>query len=252
MEYVANHSGNGLMADIEKNLHEFQDSYFIQPIRDVRGYLSSEKKKVIRQLMGRGFIGRHVDLPDWVLKRYYGRFFETTLVNWLITLTRSVILKERIGDKYIVYRHEDLVNDTESIMNSIANSIGLEFNDTLLTPTVAHVDWQGNSMYGKQTGINPNLAKVRDVFNSVEVELINKYCGKIIDYMSNLDIGLVDYSGLDRSILLDYDMQQQYYDDRNKTALYFSSMYERWAYRSVLSDTVSSFKMKPKTYFLDL
>jgi hypothetical protein len=250
MEFVAYHSGNGLMADIERYFNEFPDSYFIQPIRDVRGYLASEKKKVFRQLIGRGRIGRRLNSPDWILKYYYGRYFETMLVNWLITVTRSVILKEKIGDRYIIYRHEDLIRNTESLMKKLSYAIGLEYNECLLNPTVGGVGWRGNSMFGLQSGINPELAKARDVFNNIEEELIEKYCGKILDYLAGFENELVNYEKIDVSTLFDYDMQMRYYDNREKTALYFASMYERWGYDSFYNNIKSGFKKTPSPFFL--
>lgn len=144
MKYVVYHSGNGLLADIDFFLKEFKNSYFIQPIRNVYGYISSEKKKVNRQLIGRGKIGRRINFNDKMLKSFYSRYFESTLVNWLITVTRSVILKKKLGDRYIIYQHEDLVNNPETIMQEISKTIGLDYNDSLLFPTIGGVDWKGN------------------------------------------------------------------------------------------------------------
>ncbi|MCK5074630.1 MAG: sulfotransferase [Bacteriovoracaceae bacterium] len=250
LDYVVYHSGNGLLADIELYFKEFPDSYFIQPVRDVRGYLASEKKKVFRQLIGRGRIGRRINWPDWILKYYYGKFFETTLVNWLITVTRSVILKQKIGERYIIYRHEDLVRNPQLVMKKITNAIGMDYHEGLLTPTVAGVDWRGNSMFGLQSGINPKLADVRDVFNRVEECLIEKYSHYILDYLSGFENELVDFSSLDTSKLFDYELQQKYYADREKTALYFASMYERWAYTSICENIKATFKKNPNVYFL--
>ncbi len=250
MKFVTYHSGNGLMADIENYFDEFPDSYFIQPIRDVRGYLASEKKKVFRQIIGRGRIGRRFNWPDWMLKKYYGRYFEAMLVNWLITVTRSVILKKKIGERYVIYRHEDLIRNTKSVMTKLSDAIGLAFDDCLLNPTVGGVGWRGNSMFGLQSGVNPELAKVRDVFNTLEENLIEKYCNKILSYMTGFENELVNYDSFDTSTLFDYDIQMKYYDDRDKTALYFASMYERWGYESFYNNVKMNIKMTPKPIFL--
>jgi hypothetical protein len=244
------HSGNGLLADIELYFKEFPDSYFIQPVRDVRGYLASEKKKVFRQLIGRGRIGRKINLPDWMLKYYYGRYFETMLVNWLITVTRAVIIKQKIGERYIIYRHEDLVRNPQLVMKKITNAMGIEYHESLLGPTVAGVDWRGNSMFGLQSGINPKLANARDVFNKVEECLIEKYSRYVLDYLSGFENELVDFRSFDTSKLFDYELQQKYYSDREKTALYFASMYERWAYTSIIDNTKEALKKDPKPQFL--
>jgi len=250
MEYVVYHSGNGLMADVELYLSEFEDSYFIQPIRDVRGYLASEKKKVFRQIIGRGRIGSKINWPDWMLKHYFGRYFESMLVNWMITVTRSVILKKRLGDRYIIYRHEDLIRNPKMIMEKITKKIGMKFNDSLVNPTVAGVDWRGNSMFGLQSGVNPKLADIRDVFNPLEQELIDKYCGGVLSYLSEFENKLVEFDNFNENCLFDYNLQSKYYKDREKTALYFASMYERWKYNSIGSDIASAVKKQPRSYFL--
>jgi hypothetical protein len=250
MDYVAYHSGNGLMADIELYLSEFKDSYFIQPIRDVRGYLASEKKKVFRQVIGRGRLGSKINWPDWMLKHYFGRYFESMLVNWMITVTRSVILKKRLGDRYIIYRHEDLIRNPRIVMEKITQKIGMKFNDSLINPTVAGVDWRGNSMFGLQSGINPQLADIRDVFNPLEQKLIDKYCGGVLNHLTEFENELIEFDDFNQDFLFDYDLQEKYYKDREKTALYFASMYERWKYNSVGSDIMTAIRQRPKSYFL--
>jgi len=250
MKYVVYHSGNGLLADIPLFLEEFEGSFFIQPIRSIYGCLASEKKKIVRQLIGGGRIGSLVNIPDRLLKLYFGRFFEQILVNWLVTFTRSVILKERLGERYIIYRHEDLVRNPDNMMKLIVDHIGLEFHENLLAPSVAGFDWRGNSMFGKQSGINPELAEIRDVFNKTEKELVNKYCGYINHYLNCFENEFVDFGAIDKDKLFDYDLQERYYNDRGRTALYFVSMYERWKYDSVWSQIKGALNGKPQPYFL--
>ena len=250
MDYIVYHSGNGLMADIELYLAEFNDSYFIQSIRDVRGYVASEKKKVFRQIIGRGRFGSKINWPDWMLKHYFGRCFESMLVNWMITVTRSYILKKRLGDRYIIYRHEDLIKNPKVVMKKISEKIGLSFDESLINPTIAGVGWKGNSMFGMQSGINPKLADIRDVFNPLEQKLIDKYCGGVLNHLSEFENKLIEFDDSIQDALFDYDLQEKYYDDREKTALYFASMYERWKYNSVGSDFIDGIKQRSKSYFL--
>jgi hypothetical protein len=250
MDYIVYHSGNGLMADIELYLSEFKDSYFIQSIRDVRGYVASEKKKVFRQIIGRGRLGSKINWPDWMLKYYFGRYFESMLVNWMITVTRSFILKKRLGDRYIIYRHEDLIKNPRVVMDKISKKIGMKFNDSLINPTIAGVGWKGNSMFGLQSGVNPKLADIRDIFNPLEQKLIDKYCGEVLNHLSEFENELIEFDDCIQDSLFDYDMQEKYYKDREKTALYFASMYERWKYNSVGSDIIGCIKQRPKSYFL--
>lgn len=244
------HSGNGLLADVEQYLNESEDNFFIQPIRSVRGYLASEKRKVVNQvILSTPLLGRipFMKKMDSVIT---GRFVEQILTNWLITVTRSFILKRKLGDRYIVYKHEDLVQNPESIMDKICDSIGLEYNESLLNPSIIGVPWRGNSMLGLQSGISKSLLNERHVFKESEEALIKKYCGAINAFLDDVNGDLVDYDGLDQDLLFDYAHQEKYYSDRDKTALYFSGMYERWAYDSLSSVIKRYLKTKGDTYFL--
>lgn len=247
--YVAYHSGNGLFADLDVFFGQF-DGYFLQPIRSIRGILSSEKKKVSRQLIGRGVIGRRINISDRRLKNFYGQYVENLIVNWLIVFTRSVILSRRHGDRYIIYRHEDLVRDPNLIMRKLAKKIQLDFNESLISPTVAGIPWAGNSMFSKTRGLDENLAKTRDVFTKVEEEVIDKYCSGISDYLSKFDGKLVDLANTPDGILFDFQHQERFFGSRDATALYFASMYERWKYQPFASKLLNAFSKRPETIFL--
>jgi hypothetical protein len=252
MKFVAYHSGNGLLANIPIYLEKFENSYFIQPIRSIWGCLASEKKKIVRQLIGRGRIGSKINIPDHMLKLYFGRFFEQTIVNWLIIFTRAVILKKKLGNRYIIYRHEDLVRQPEKLIRLISNQIGLEFHANLLYPTLGGLDWRGNSMFGRQSGINPQLAEVRDVFNKTEKALVNKYCSYQTAYLDEFANTLVSFDEIDEGLLFDYALQESHFDDRARTALYFASLYERWKYNAVGAQLKNTLRDTAQTYFLDL
>ena len=247
--YIAYHSGNGLFADLDVFFGHF-DGYFLQPIRSIRGILSSEKKKVSRQLIGRGVIGRRINISDKRLKLFYGQYVENLIVNWLIVFTRSVMLSRRHGNRYFIYRHEDLVRDPNIIMTKLAKKIELDFNESLISPTVAGLPWAGNSMYAKTKGLDKNLAKTRNVFTEIEEELIEKYCSDITDYLSKFDGQLVDLKNVPDDILFDFQHQERFFDSRVSTALYFASMYERWKYEPITSSFLNAFRKKPKTTFL--
>ena len=167
-----------------------------------------------------------------------------------MVFTRSVLLKERLGERYIIYRHEDLVRNPEHMMKLISAQIGIEYHRNLLVPTVAGLDWRGNSMFGNQTGINPELAEFRDVFNETEKLLAEKYCGYINSFLECYENKFVEFGKIDKDKLFDYDLQQSHFGDRARTALYFASLYERWKYDSVWSQIKGSLMKYPRTYFL--
>lgn len=249
LEFAAYHRANGLFADIGRFLDEFEGSVFVNPVRNLRGCLISEKRKVLSQLVS-GRVARGWRPSDRWVPYASGRFAEATLVNWLVTLTRSVLLKERLGDRVLVYRFEDLTDHPEQTIRTLAAAIGLPFHEILLRPTNAGHDWAGNSMFGRQEGINRELGHARDLLNPTEEALVDEYAAPILEYLEGCGPGLLDWSGLDRKALFDYDRQVRFFDDRDKTALYFASLYERWRFPSVGERLREILRGRPRRIFL--
>ena len=181
---------------------------------------------------------------------FYGGYVENLIVNWLVVFTRSVLLNRKHGNRYLIYRHEDLVDGTSNIMKQLSQGLGLQFNDSLVSPTVAGIEWSGNSMYAKTKGLDKSLAKTRDVFTEVEEELIDKYCSEITNYLTSFSGRLVDLANISESMLFDYEHQEKYMKSREQTALYFASMYERWKYEPMSSVLKNAFRKKPKLNYL--
>ena len=79
----------------------------------------------------------------------------TDLVDVGLSIRRSFEAAERNrGERYLVVRYEDLVGDPESVMRRVADFAGIEWSDSLLTPTVGGVPATSNSAWSarKVTG----------------------------------------------------------------------------------------------------
>jgi hypothetical protein len=79
----------------------------------------------------------------------------TDLVDVGLTIRRSLEIAERSrGERYLVVRYEDLVADPEAVMRGVAEFAGIEWSDSLLTPTVGGVGATSNSAWSarKVTG----------------------------------------------------------------------------------------------------
>jgi hypothetical protein len=79
----------------------------------------------------------------------------TDLVDVGLTIRRSFEVAERNrGERYLVLRYEDLVGEPEAVMRRVAAFAGIEWSDTLLTPTVGGVAATSNSAWSarKVTG----------------------------------------------------------------------------------------------------
>jgi len=112
---------------------DFPDAKFIQVIRDPRdNYLALARQRAdLRE--GPSYDGFQVDLAVRKIKPAFdlARFYTTT-----------------IPDSYRVVRYEDVVNDPERSMRSLAEHCGVEFEEILTTPMLGGSHWSGNSSSG--------------------------------------------------------------------------------------------------------
>lgn len=76
---------------------------------------------------------------------------ETDLVGVGMTVSRSFEAAERnaqrLGERYLVLRYEDLVAAPEPAMRRVAELAGIDWADSLLTPTVGGVEATSNSAW---------------------------------------------------------------------------------------------------------
>ncbi len=249
LEAVVYHRANGLFADVGRFLAEFEGSRLVVPIRDLAGCLASEKRKVLSQLTS-GRVARGWRPSDRWVRYATGRFAEATIVNWGVVLSRAALLKERFGDRVLLYRFEDLVRDPEPIMRRLAQALELDFEPGLLEPTNAGHPWAGNSMFGPRRGISAERAHAHDLLNETERELVARHAGPVLEYLQGRPPGLLDFDGLDRGALFDYELQARYFDDREKTALHLATMYERWRFRPASRWLRDLFRLRPQRTFL--
>ena len=247
MRYIAYHRANGLLADIGRFLTEFEDPWLLIPIRPIEACLASEKRKVVSQLVSGGVGKGRLQVPDRWLHRFHGRFVENTIVNWLITFTRAVILRELHGDRVLPIHFESLVGDPATTMRAICDRVGLGYDDALAVPTNAGRPWAGNSMFGRKEGVDAGVLRPSTRTSKLERILLEEHAGGPSSFLSRQAGPFLDLDAVDRCTLFDYEHQRRFAEDRDKTALYFASMYERWRYRPALGQLGSR---KAKRFFL--
>ena len=106
-------------------------------------------------------------------------------------------------------------------MQSICGKTGLNYNPSLLEPTLSGNPWGGSSHQGKQKGINPKLANYfEQVLTVEEIRKIQKACNPLIDFLNNCTDTLLDLTQIEKSNFKDYEYQKRYFHDEEKTALY--------------------------------
>jgi Sulfotransferase family len=116
---------------LEQILEAYPEARFVHVVRDPRSVAAA----IVR-------LDRATDQP-------------TDLVDVGLTIRRSFEAAERNrGARYLVLRYEDLVTDPEPVMRRVADFAGIEWSESLLTPTVGGVGATSNSAWSarKVTG----------------------------------------------------------------------------------------------------
>ena len=103
---------------------------------------------------------------------------ETIQDYWFFWDNRDTILDEHT----MLVRYEDLVTDSERVMRSVADHVGVTFNETLLNPTLQGGSWSGLSAFTKTAGIDPSIVE-RDiqVLTEREVGFIAEHLGELLE-----------------------------------------------------------------------
>lgn len=90
------------------------------------------------------------------VKDYYSQMNESEMVSLasVINRARMDLISAMIGQKeypndFLAIRFEDLVNETDEIMQNVANFLNIKFDKGLLTPTKFGIAYKGNSLEGK-------------------------------------------------------------------------------------------------------
>jgi hypothetical protein len=95
---------------------------------------------------------------------------------------------------YKVVRYEDILTDTESVMQEIAHFLNLDFRESMLQPSHLGKSWSGNSTTGKGfSGVSAtNLEKWKSEIYPIEIDCVNRVAKQIItdfgyEYSENLE-----------------------------------------------------------------
>jgi len=225
ISHVTWNDSNGLfLTNIDDYFSQFKDSIFVHSMRDVYGYISSEKTRMTRRFYGSRRFPR-IKMPNFFVKSFNNYDIKALIRCWNVSVTRAVLLQEKYGvdSDFIVYRYENLVSDAESVMKYICYKGGIEYKDDLLNPTLMGRAWGGNSHQGKQKGINSDLANYYSkVLSKKEIDVIDKCCGPLVEYMSNCKSTPVDLTKIPKDLLYDYEHQKKYFEDSEKMSMYLA------------------------------
>lgn len=221
--HVVMHDSGGLyLTNIDYYFDTFKDSMLIYPLRDIYGYVAAEKTRFARRYFGsRRFAWPQC--PNIFVRNFTSYDISAQIKCWLTSLTRVRLLQEKFEstERFIIYRHDELTKNPKNVMKKIIKLIGLEFEDTLLSPTIAGHRWLGNSHYGPLVGISNNISKnYKKVLRKDEFNEINKYTDKINNILSKETP--LDLLSIPEKHFYEYKNQKKYFNDKEKITLYYA------------------------------
>lgn len=89
---------------------------------------------------------------------------------------------QQVIPNYHVLKYEDLVQDPEGRMRELAAFLGIDFQDSLLYPTLLGSPWGGNSSYGPLSFISAeHLARWKREITPFEANLVSRYFGHVLE-----------------------------------------------------------------------
>lgn len=144
-------------------LEKFPKSKFIHVIRDPRDNYAALKS----------------GLP----KRYHNfNDSENTIMMSMINrcglgMRMAAINKNKFEDRYMILRHEDIVNDTENQMKKISTFIKIQYDKIMTIPTVMGLPTIGNNFEGIDMSAirNININRWKERITEWEAQLIEFY-----------------------------------------------------------------------------
>lgn len=151
----------------------FPNAKFIHIVRDPRDNWGSLKS---------GWEKRYHQFNDC-----QERLLQSVLDRGKLGLEFARSNEEIIGkERYKVIKFEDLTTNPEEIMKEVCDFLEISFSETMMVPTTCGKLWPGNNFEGLNfKGIsNVNSGRWKERITDHEGQLIEFYCGEIMEYFN--------------------------------------------------------------------
>ncbi len=142
-----------------KNFPQLRAIYIVRDPRDC--YLSYSKK-------------RH--------KEGHAYYIENFIYDWGNSISSWIYFTARYPENHLMIRYEDLVVNRDEVIKTICRFLGIDFEDTLLSPTKLSKPWYGNSMHGdkfEKISTKP-IGRWQGNLDKQSTELIESFLGKFM------------------------------------------------------------------------
>jgi hypothetical protein len=163
-------------------LEDFPNARFIFTYRDPRDNYVSFKKKLGEEINAVGF------------SKSWNQAWENS----------SKIENERI----LFIKYENLVQQPEKEMNTVADFLGIEYQNVLIQPSKMGISWKGNSMFGaKSENISTkSFGRYKEIISKQDLMILESFCFKKMKKSGyNLDISLEKLDDIKSMCQLEYD-----------------------------------------------
>jgi hypothetical protein len=90
--------------------------------------------------------------------------------------------KKRYGDRVCLLTFEDLIGKTETVMHYLADFMGINYDEILLTPTFNKFPIKANTSFkAKQHGIINNTLNRYKMLEKEELDIIERRTGELYE-----------------------------------------------------------------------
>lgn len=223
--HVVSHDSGGLyLTNINDYFKFYEDSRFIVPVRDILGFVASEKIRLARIYFGSRRFNKPI-LPFFLVKKFKDYDLRANIRKWTTSITRIYLLQKEFGvnKNFIAYSTENLVNNTRHVMKSFTDNLKIEFDEIVCKPTIGRRPWGGNSHYGRFRGINKKFHEnYKIVLDDEEVKFIKDHVGSLREDILSQKSSFLDTTIINKENFRDLHYQEKYFYDREKISLYYS------------------------------
>jgi len=153
----------------------FPNVKMIYVLRNPYGHFNA-----IRNSMRKG-VTREGQKLSW-LKNTYPKI-ATEIKRMQLSYTLMEKWESLYPNNFYVLSYDKLLDSSQSELEKLSDFLGIEFNSSMLKPTVANEIWGGNSWTGKQfEGIDKGpMNRWKKEISPLEIRLINEYFSDIIE-----------------------------------------------------------------------
>jgi hypothetical protein len=158
---------------LPENMKSFFDIYpdgrLISVIRDAKNWYPSASRHIVA--------------------RY--RNLKPALDQWQESAEGMIRNKRDYGDRVCIISFDDLIRRTEAVMRYLAEFLGIEFDDILLTPTFNKIPIKPNTSFKiENPGIMFSALERHKTLSPEQVEAIDDMTGKVYDEVVKLAVSI--------------------------------------------------------------